>query len=506
MTEPSAIALGPPRRAPVLAVLAWAALYLLVAGVLQFHFVSVPWDSDTAYHAAVGQLIRENGPLHAFPWTPFSWLADHYADKELLFHLLFVPFTGWGWIAASKVVATLAGAALLLALYLVLRAEGVPLAGLWALAPLVATDVFLFRFSLARPHLLSIALSVAALWAAARGRLAVLALVSALYPWAYIAWPMPLALVAVAEVARRLSGERLRWWPAVVVLVGLALGLLVHPNTVNLLRQTWLVIGGVLIGNAWGGREGFELGREFDPFTVAQWLSWLMGCVAMTAAALALGWRGRRGGSLPLAFALAALAFGLVTVRTARFAEYFVPFSVAALALASRSIPWPSGRAARMAPACLPVGVLAALSLYSGGALVETVRGLGTREDHIPPALAGWLAQRIPPGAQVYTCGWERTGDLLLALPGRKFIVALDPTFLYARDPDLYRLWYRLPREAPANVADMIRSRFGARYVVCAWEDRYRAFLNGIGFAAGVKTLGITEEWSVYDLGDTLSP
>jgi len=500
MTEPPATVPNAGERAGALGVLAWGAVYLVVAGVLQFGFVSVPWDSDTAYHAAVGALIREHGLLHAFPWTPFSWLADHYADKELLFHLLFVPFTGWGWITASKVVATLAGGGLLFALYLVLRAERVPLAGVWALAPLVATDVFLFRFSLARPHLLSIGLALAALWAAARGRLFLLALVSAVYPWAYVAWQMPLALVAVAEGARWLSGERPRWWPAVAAASGLALGILLHPNTVNLVRLAWIQIGGVLVENAWGGREGFELGREFDPFTLAQWLSWLLGCAAMTAAALPIAWRYRRAAGLPLAFALAALCFGLATVRTARFAEYFVPFSVAALALASTSIRWPE-RVAALAPRAMPVALLAALAVYSGSALAETVRGLGTRQDHVPPALMSWLQGQIPPGSQVYTCGWERTGELLLALPDRRFVVALDPSFFHARDPELYRLWYRLPREAPADAVDVIRRRFGARYVICAWDDRFRAFLNSVGFGAGVRTLGINDEWSVYDLG-----
>lgn len=82
------------RLAPRWPIAAWAAVYVAIAAIIQFGFVSIPYDSDTAYHVAVGRLIREHGILHAFPWTPFSWLADHYADKELLFHLLFVPLAG----------------------------------------------------------------------------------------------------------------------------------------------------------------------------------------------------------------------------------------------------------------------------------------------------------------------------------------------------------------------------------------------------------------------------
>ena len=65
------------------------AIFFLVAGIqgmLPYFF-----DGDTGYHLAVARLTREHGVLHAFPWTPFSWMADHYADKELLFHFLLVP-------------------------------------------------------------------------------------------------------------------------------------------------------------------------------------------------------------------------------------------------------------------------------------------------------------------------------------------------------------------------------------------------------------------------------
>jgi hypothetical protein len=198
-----------PTRRGAWQVAAFAILALAVTGALQFLFARVPSDADTAYHAAVGRLIAEHGILHAFPWTSMSWLADHYADKELLFHLLYVPLTGLGWITASKIVGTIAGLALLIALYAILRAEGVRFPGAWALLPLAASSAFLYRFLLVRPHVLSIALAIVVLWAAARGRLLVLAIASFLYPWTYIAWALPVLLVGIAETARLLSGERL---------------------------------------------------------------------------------------------------------------------------------------------------------------------------------------------------------------------------------------------------------------------------------------------------------
>jgi hypothetical protein len=481
------------RLRAVLATVSSLLLFVAVAAIVQFHFTSVPHDEDTAYHVAVGWLIREHGFLRSFPWTPFSWLADNYADKELLFHLLFVPLAGLSWITAAKIVGTISGAAALTAIWAVLRAERVRLAWLWALVPLLASDVFLFRFALVRPHLLSIALAVVVLWAAARGRLVVLAVASALYPWTYVAWQLPLVLAATAEVARLLSGERIRWRPAAVALAAVAAGVALHPNALNLVRFSWIVIVDILLGMAWGGaREDLTLGREFDPFTAEQWARWLVACAAMTAAALVLAWRGRRSGSVPLAFVLAALGFGVLTVRTARFAEYFVPFSVAALALAVQPIRW------RWLPAAVAAGCLA----YTAVPASETLGGLRTRRELIPPPLAADLRSRIPVGAQVFTCDWGVTGTLMLALPDRKFMVALDPTLFYLADRERFRLWMRLQREGPAGTAAAIRERFGARYVVCFWEDWLRDFTNRLAFEPGVRTLLVTDDWNVYELAD----
>lgn len=482
------------RRAAAVRAAAWAGLYLALCAALHRLFVRVPQDADTAYHVAVGRLIREHGILTAFPWTPFSWLAEHYADKELAFHLLLAPLAGLDWADAAAIVGTLGGATLLLALYLVLAKERVRYAGLWALLPLLASSAFVFRFSLVRPHLFSIALALGVAWAAARGRLLLLAALSLAYPWFYVAWQMPLVLVACAEAAWLLTGDRARWRPLAVAAGAIAAGVLLHPNGWNLVRLNAIVLWDVLVQAAWGGRPGLELGDEFRPFRLDEWALLLAAPALLALAALPLAWRARRQGPVPLAFAIAALLFALLTLRTARFAEYFVPFAAAAFALALA--------ASRPRRPALAAGlVLAAALAYSGRETAGLLERLRTWPETLPPADAARLAERIPEGAQVFTCEWGLTGRLMLALPGRRFVVALDPTLFAIHDPERYDLWYRLPREAPAGLAATIRERFGARYVACFWEERFRPFFERIISEPGVNTILFSESWNVYELG-----
>lgn len=470
----------------------WALLYLLIAGALQY-IIPFPWDDDTAYHAAVGQLISQHGILRTFPWTPFSILAEHYADKELLFHLLFVPFTGLGWVTAARIVGTLSGAGLLMALYLVLRTEKVRFAGLWAIIPLTASVLFFFRFILVRPHLLSITLALIVLWAASREKLAVLTIASAIYPWAYVAfWQIPCLMLLAAGTAQLLSGERVRWKPIVAVFAGVAIGLASHPNAANLLTINLAEMVDLLFKHSWGERTGFDAIAELRPYPLPAWIQGLLFSVLMTLAAGVYALRNRRGNAIAIAFSLAALGFCILTVKSARFGEYFVPFSVAAIALASRSLSW------RYLPHSI-AGITTAWALWVQPNMLSD---LTKRPNIMPQPVASFLQQQIPPQAQIFNVNWDLAGWLMLTLPDRRLVVALDPTFLYKGDSNRYALWYTICHETPAGSADIIRQQFHARYVVSYNLPYLRTFFYKLSSEPGVRILLSSDTWMVFDLGD----
>lgn len=473
----------------------WGALFLLLTAVIQWQ-IPAPMDGDTAYHAAVGQLIRDHGILRAFPWTPFSWLADNYADKELLFHLFFAALGDAGWMTAARIIGAFCGAAILMTIYLLLRREGVAYPWLWALIPLAASHTFVYRFLIVRPHLLSITLAIIVLWSAARGRLLILAVASAIYPWAYVAWHLPVVLVVISEAARILSGLRLRWQPLLVACCGVAAGVALHPNAVNLGRLFWIQIVEVLFRTAWGAKAGFDLGLEFLPETFEGWARGLLICVFMAAAALYFAWRERKEGELPLAFALACVGFALMTAKSSRFLEYFVPFATISLALAARPLSW----------RYLPQLVIVVSLIYTLSLNSRFLRSFGDSPDCLPASVTTVLRQRIPPGAQVFTPDWASTGALMLALPERRFIVGLDPTFFYMKDPELYRLWYRIPHEAPPDSVELIRNYFQSGFVVCFYPKRiipqeWSPFFERLSSDPRVKTEILDDLWILFDLG-----
>jgi len=471
---------------------AWVALFILVVAAIQ-SFIPYPLDDDTAYHFSVGRLLREQGILQSFPWTRFSWQYDHYADKEFFFHLLFVPFTPLGFNTASRIVGTLGGASVIATLFFVLRAERVRFAGVWALLPL-GTMIFLYRFSQVRPHLFSIALATLLVWAYCRRRPLLLFVVALLYPLFYVAfWQIPLLLVLAVESARLLCKERSGVRLPLILLAGISAGVVLHPNSWNLLQINWIHMIDVLFRNAWGQHVEFNMGEEFEPFSLAEWCRYLLVIAGVVALVIVTVWRERRGSIIVTAATAGMIIFFLLTLRTNRFLEYLVPFATLALALVAerKGLRW-----------VLPAFAAASLlhSLVAGMPLLRYITSGEQRLWQMDSAVIEKFARNIPPGSEVFTCGWEYTGTLMAHLPERNYMVALDPTLMYKRDAGLYDLWYRTMKDAPPDSADIVRKRFASRYVVCLDHPTLHPFFNAVATDAAATVLHSDGKWVLFDL------
>lgn len=447
--------------------LAWAAVLAGVACLLQL-MIPFIFDADTAYHLAVARLIRAHGVLHAFPWTSFSWLSDHYADKELAFHFLLAPLASLDPLTASRIAGAVLGGAVLVSIYAVLRLCRASQPELWSLAVLTSSSMFLVRFCMVRPHLLSLLLALWLTWAGARRRRALVFLACLAYPFCYVAWHLGLLLVIAAEVALAASGQGFRWRMPAWASLGLALGVAVHPNFPELLSLFWTQNVEILVRTAWANQPGFELGGEFLPFgafAALQNLLWPTLCAAM---AVWVSWRHRREEPTLAVFTSAAVMFLALTARSQRFVEYAVPFCVLAGAMAAPRLRW---------KALGPAVTLASL-VWMGTVGRQPVAWLASRGEDIPASVGAEWRALIPEGAQVFTCDWGLTGELMLELPERRFMVALDPVFFWKKDPRRYRLWYDAVRSSPPNPGDLLRSEFGATYVLCDDRREWSAFVR----------------------------
>lgn len=478
---------------------------LLALGAIQAEKPEII-DIDAYYHVAAARILSERGALTEFPWTSESIWRERYADKEFLFHALLVPFLGAEGRPGPKALTALLGALVLSLFALLLSRLGVPWPWLWPALLLCAGPWFLLRLSITRPHLLSILLCLGIAGCLTGRRRAALLLLSALFPWCYTAFHLPLLLALLFVLAVRLSGGAWSWREPALAAAGTLFGALLHPQAANLLFLWWaqnvqnpafaLADSGVSLNQALELRS--PTGRM---------LLWENGAILLAGggATLFALLRGVRARADTAFWLLLSGGFFLLYLNNRRFVEYWPFFSLGAAALMLRDggirelfAAWAARRKPKAAAAMglsliLLCSVLSA-SLMLGQRLVGSMSVPALREE------ARWLAQRASPGELVFTGNWDDTPYLLYYAPGLRVLVTLDPTFMVARDAGAYRIWRELVEAGWGDPAEIVLGRFGARWLLLRRVPYTQALRDKLDGDARFALRFAGAEGNIYEL------
>src|SRR5262249_40959872 len=156
----------------------------------------------------------------------------------------------------------------------------------------------------------------------------------------------------------------------------------------------------------------FAMGEELAPMGPATALVYLGFPLLIVGMAVAPAIR-RRADNLPgFAFLVVAIAFLGLTLMSERFVEYSVPFSFLAGATSLRSLRKPT-----------LLALIAAMSVATWLVGSQDLRDMPRRPELFSSESTETIRKLVPEGAQVFTCGWDVTGEMMIALPERKFLV-----------------------------------------------------------------------------------
>jgi hypothetical protein len=459
-----------------------AAWRLLLAGGLVLAFyaalrigVGQPWGYDDYYHLGLARELARDFPLRAFPWTPFSVLAERYADKEFLFHLLLIPVARLPLGTAALVGSMLGQAFLIGSTAWFLRSQRVPDAAGWLLGLAALGPFFLLRIEQVRPHVWMLGFSVIVLdLLFRRARLWVLAAVCAVFGLTHTAGWVAIPFALTWSLANRLApasdDRRFRAGPVLAAAGGWLLGQLVHPNLPHNFWLFWTQNAVVPLASI-GSRSrslqeaiGVELRTASWPLLAQQWPLFIAPVLAVTQLAR------RRAARTPAALTLASLAVafllgGCFFLR--RLLEVGAVLGLLALAvviseLVRRGERPPSSARGRTAAALVLV-LAAAWTVWQTRDFGRgDLRPLGGGQ---PLAMARFLGENGQAGELVFTAQWADSAPLFYAAPQLRSLVALDPTFFYARDPQLFDRYWAIANGRSGDPVGEIGRLFGARYI-----------------------------------------
>lgn len=428
--------------------------------------------NDGYYHAKMALLIRQEGLL-ARPLLPFTILneADFY-NHHLLYHLYLALFAGIdpvvdGGLALTqqvKTAVTLMAALPFMAIWWLLRGQGVRWPALWTVALLALSEPFLYRLSMPRVQSASLLVLVVGLHWLLQGKFRRLLPLGAVYVWLYDGFPLLLVLGGVYFTAVYLTERRFIWSALSYPALGLGLGLVVNPffpqNLVFIGHHLWAKLAGttaIPVGSEWYPYDTWAL-VENSGLALALFFGTL----------LLLNWRGQRPDARLLTLLGCTAVFGLMLLRARRFIEYFPAFVLilAAVALSPLLVSWWEQK--RPWPQRWLLAGCVALLLLPGWRTLQAARAAVA--DSAPAdqyaAAALWLNAYSEPGSMVFQTDWDDFTRLFFYNSAANYTVGLDPTFLSRYDAALYDAWVALTRGQVADPVPVIRDQFGADYIV----------------------------------------
>lgn len=450
-----------------------ALLLLILAGiaviiVAQFSIPTL-FDADGYLHIRMAEFIREGGLRYNFHWARYSTFTDHFADKDLLYHLLLIPFSLWPNIFfGAKIAACLFAIFLYLAFFFCLKRYCIkPLVPI-LLAAFFLSAPFLVAISRPRPMIFSIALTLLFTHFLIKGKRWVLFALAVVYTLTHVSGPHLIFFAALGEVIRYCNQRQFAWKSVLAVAGGVLMGILIHPNFPNNLLVLYL--NGVLVP-IYALKWGLELGAEFFPTDTRDFVLGyplvLIGLILLLAAATSPARRIKISTKIWMGISAFFFVFSFFSRRYGIHSYPMILISLGAyfsdwwsqerllLFRQSKLVQW------LVVSGTSVILTFVVLNTYKGfrqNALSEMICN-----SHFE-AVAQYMSQNIPPQELIFHTNWSDSQYFIGLNPQNDYFVTLDPMYMYYWDPKKYQLYREIAFGNSSDPYKFLKEDFGVRY------------------------------------------
>ena len=455
---------------------------------------------DGFYHIKKAFLMRTEG-FKAFNNNEFAFsvLANNPTDHEMLLHLIQAPFTLIKNLAtALNLYVIFSYAALGVATFLFLKSQKIKFSLFWTLIMLVGSKDLLFRASLGRAPVLSIALWLLLLYLIINKKYLWQFVFAFFYLWFYGDFLFIGMIAVLYSLAVLVTERKLEWKNILMVVGGLLAGLIVNPFfPKNIQFYIWhfsIPYATIPKGGEWGPINLPNLFRDsFLPLVSA-----LFGTLALFLT--------RKQKPLSLFLFMMALAFFLLTNRSQRFVEILIPMAVLFGASSLSDFLKESEldkfleekvMLRRFVAICALFFVIALgwQNLNGEKDFIENERNVARYKGG-----AEWLVQNTPKDSVVFHADWDDFPELYFWDSHNRYVVGLDPTFLYFQDKKLYQEFVSITIGNTALPSSQIKNDFNSKYIFT--DTGHNELISQISKDEHIKLRYSDSESLVYEITD----
>ncbi|MFA6421797.1 MAG: hypothetical protein WCV92_00095 [Candidatus Buchananbacteria bacterium] len=467
------------------------------------HWTPFLSDPDSFYHIKISQVIADQGIIKNFPNLQFTILKDNFVDHHLLYHLYLAPFVKyispfWG----AKIGHLILDCLVFLAVFIFLKKFKVKLA-----LPLTLTmflsSAFVFRMLLIKAQPISLILIIICTYLIIKRKHLLLAIASFIYVWAYSGWFLVIILalayifIKVIDEVIKIETPRLNrnliknffkscftfdnFKIIIYPLIGITLGLIINPYFPKNLYFSFVHIVQIGLIN----KKSLGIGAEWFPFTPTLLFASIVASIIILCFPFIFQAVYFKKIDLKSKFLmLLTILFLLVTLKSKRNIEYFVPFAVLTAGLTFQSAfadekiknDWKIFTSGLKKLVSLRLVSWVAIIVFTlSGVLV--VLKLQTQSQTIPlnrlEKSSQWLMVNSSQGKTIFNLRWDRFPMLYFYNSKNFYVAGLDPTFTYVYNKDLFQKYYDISKgKLDENSASIIKKEFNAKLLIATKEDK----------------------------------
>jgi len=421
--------------------------------ILQFSTPALV-DPDGYYHIKAAQIIQEKGvsELAVFPYLTKSVWQIYNADLSLGFHLILIPFISmFGGLIGIKALSIISALLVFVAFWKALRYLNMSHQLLWTTFLLLFSGTFLFRMTLPRGLIFAIISQILIFSFLSKKQYFPLFLTALAYSWIHPSAFIAILFGAAFFFMRRFFERRYDWLSIGAPLSGYFLGLLLRPDFPDIIHLLLIQDFGPLIERIQGA--GLDWATELASpslLTIAS-NSFLIIIIWLIGIALLLK-RSTRDKAFVYATSvysagLISFIFFLMMLTSHRFIDFFTPFAVLFAALAAKPFfeqfdikvflrnNFKKHRKIAVFVSLFIILLIVKniISAYSSVKATESLKKF--------QAASFWLKENTPENSVIFHTDWDDFPKLFYYNDHNRYLVGLDPTFMYEYNKDLYWLW-----------------------------------------------------------------
>jgi len=445
-------------------------IFLILLGMMQFTVPQII-GFDGYYNIKAAKIIKESGFVKEGIAPENTILADNYADIQILFRILLIPFTFLGLELGAKIAAVLFGAIAFSVFYWFLLQNNIKYSFFWSMLYLVTSEALMYRFMLPRQMPLAISLLILTIYFLQNRRYYLLSFTVLAHVLLHSSFVFQFLVIGLYFIFEKIFSKKIEYYPILCSVIGLIAGLIFNPYFPNNVVMTYLQISKVnLIGNLYN----------------VEWKAWIfidfvknniLVLIYFAIIALAI-FKAKKISKDKLFFLVLALFFFVYAILARRMQEYLVPFLVIALALILNDylqIFCENGLFGKLKYAAIMVLIIVAGINFA--ILREDIRD--NTFLHNFKNCSGWISNNVPKNSLIFVNAYAFS-YLFFYNSEVKYTHGIDLAYSYLHDDDRFKRYIRILQGTLKSDVDYIIKDYNPDYLFSGKVEQDAQLFNYI--------------------------